>query len=90
MDPVEIIAPVIIIAILVLFLRHLNKTKEEANFIVCPNPNCGYRGSGKPAGSKSGCLLIILLCLGIIPGLIYLLFFGKSGIICPRCGIRIR
>ncbi|WP_337746931.1 hypothetical protein [Victivallis vadensis] len=58
--------------------------------IICPNPNCGYRGKGKVDGRKSGCLLIVLLCLGIVPGIIYLLWSGKKGIVCPKCGMRIQ
>ena len=90
MEPVEIIVPIVIIALLILFLRCCNERNEKANFIVCPNQNCGYRGPGKKSGGTSGCLLVVLLCLGILPGIIYLLFFGSPGIICPRCGMKIR
>ena len=58
--------------------------------IICPNPNCNYVGPGKRSGGGCGCLLVVLLCLGILPGIVYLLFFGKPGIVCPKCGMKIR
>ena len=57
--------------------------------IICPNPNCGYQGKGKQVGGSNGCLLIILLCLGILPGILYLLWAPKKGVVCPKCGCRI-
>lgn len=79
-----------IIVFLLIFLKNYNKMIERQNFIICPNLNCGYRGSGVKSGGSSGCLLIILLLLGILPGILYLLFCGKPGIVCPKCGMKIR
>lgn len=76
----------LLVALLVMAL--IGERKKDN--IICPNPNCGYRGRGKRIGGQSGCLLVILLCLGIIPGLIYMMFSGASGIQCPRCGMRVR
>ncbi len=58
--------------------------------ILCPNPQCGYKGPGKADGGSNGCLLVVLLLLGILPGILYLLIVGRSGVVCPKCGIRIR
>jgi len=58
--------------------------------IICPNTRCCYTGPGKVSGGTSGCLLLILFCLGILPGILYLLFAGKPGVVCPRCGMQIR
>ena len=58
--------------------------------IICPNGNCNYRGMGKVMGRRSGCLLIVLLLFGVLPGILYLLFSGSSGVCCPKCGMRIR
>ena len=65
-------AAVIILLIALLMSGLTGGGKEEE--IICPNPNCGYRGPGKRDGGSSGCLL---LC-------------GTPGVICPRCGMRIR
>lgn len=78
----------IILTVSVVARLKIGKKNEE--FIICPNPNCRYQGAGKQSGTTSGCLLVVLLCLGILPGILYLLFVGKPGIICPRCGMRVR
>lgn len=59
-------------------------------FVICPNPNCQYRGPGKKVGGSNGCLILVLLCLGILPGLLYLMLCEKKGVACPQCGMRIR
>lgn len=55
-------------------------------------PNCGYEGKGKKLGSSCLDLLvaIFLLCLGILPGIIYLAWqHGKAHrIVCPACGFK--
>ena len=62
-----------LIAALVWFLYKYNERaeiKEKSSlFVICPNPNCGYQGTGKKSGGTSGCLLVILLFLGILPGI---------------------
>jgi hypothetical protein len=58
------------------------------NFI-CPNPNCGFRGRIKPKYKGSGCLCIILFCLGFLPGLIYMLVAFKTEYKCPNCEIQL-
>lgn len=58
--------------------------------IICPNMNCCYRGMGKVSGGKSLLIFILLLFLGIIPGLIYLLWPHRKSISCPQCGLGIR
>ena len=54
--------------------------------------NCGYVGTPRVVNlggeGPSGCLAIALLCFGIIPGVLYLLFGGGSDngyACCPRC-----
>ena len=61
------------------------------SFIICPNPNCGFRGEVKPQDAAHGCIWVPLLLLGIIPGLLYIIACGgMHKIICPKCGMRIR
>jgi hypothetical protein len=58
--------------------------KYDTEFI-CPNPNCDY--AGKPAFEGYGSVIaaIVLLLLGIIPGLIYWAFGMGVKYICPKC-----
>jgi hypothetical protein len=53
------------------------------NAIKCP---CGYYGEPNEKGGTIGCLFIVLLIFGIIPGILYLLFAGESRKTCPKCG----
>jgi hypothetical protein len=57
--------------------------------IICPNPNCGYRGPPrrKARGSiATGCLLSIFF---LIPGIFYFMLMQGYRYYCPRCGIQI-
>ncbi len=81
-----VVVTVLVIALLVSSLAG----DRSAENIICPNPNCGYRGPGAKDGGSSGCLLLILLVCGVLPGILYLLFCGKPGVVCPRCGMRVR
>lgn len=84
---VSFIILIALIALLVYLIRH----RESASFVICPNPNCGFRGKVQQTGSSSGCLLLVLLVFGVLPGILYLLFCGSpGGVICPKCGMRIR
>ncbi len=77
---------VLLIFLFVLYVWY----KRKANQIICPNVNCNYRGTGKASGGKSLIVLILLLCLGIIPGLIYLFWPIDKHLGCPRCKTRVR
>lgn len=89
MDMTVIVAIVTAVIILIFILAYASE-ESKRNQIICPNPNCGYKGKGKESGGKSGCLLIILLLFGILPGILYLLFAGSKSIVCPKCGCKIR
>ena len=54
--------------------------------MVCANPNCGYRGpaASKPKGSRAA--LWMLMCLAIVPGLIYAILYSGTVYYCPKCG----
>jgi hypothetical protein len=57
--------------------------------IICPNPNCGYRGPAQATARGSmlvGCLLMFFFFL---PGLIYFIFMQGYRYTCPRCGMQI-
>ena len=63
----------------------------KKHFVICPNPNCGFRGETETQNAANGCLVVPLLLLGIIPGLLYIIACGgMHKIICPKCGMRIR
>ena len=58
--------------------------------IICPNPNCGYKGEPKrdPRGSMViGCLLALFF---LLPGILYFIFKGGYRYICPKCGLQIK
>jgi len=59
------------------------------NLIICPNTNCAYQGKSKRKSRGSVVLGLLLLCVGVVPGLIY--FMLRSGYIylCPKCGLQI-
>lgn len=57
--------------------------------IICPNPNCGYRGRPKRQARGSAVIGLILLCLFIVPGILYCLFRGGYRYTCPKCGMQI-
>jgi hypothetical protein len=57
--------------------------------IICPNPNCGYRGDAreKARGSMAvGCLLCLFF---LLPGILYFIFKGGYRYYCPKCGMQI-
>ena len=65
----------------------MNGTKKLGRRgVVCPNPNCGYRGKGKRKSRGSILVFLLLLLLGIIPGIIYFLVMSGYRLHCPECG----
>ncbi|MCG2710686.1 MAG: hypothetical protein L6246_10280 [Thermodesulfovibrionales bacterium] len=54
--------------------------------IICPNVNCKYRGIAK--ATKRGSILVglFLLCILILPGLLYFAFMDGYNYSCPKCG----
>lgn len=57
--------------------------------IICPNPNCGYRGTPRRVARGSSIVAIVLLLFFLLPGLIYVMFKGGYRYYCPRCGTQI-
>ena len=53
--------------------------------MICPNPNCGFEGKMKKRSRGSTLLLVLLFCLGIIPGVIYLCLASGWKYTCPNC-----
>jgi DNA-directed RNA polymerase subunit RPC12/RpoP len=58
--------------------------------IICPNPNCRYQGPPKKVARGSILVGLILLCLFILPGVLYFVFMQGYRYSCPRCGLQIR
>lgn len=77
----------VVLLLIVLFVVF---SRPRGQNIICPNVNCKYTGWANYEGRKSGCLLLILLCLGILPGIIYLLWAGQRTLNCPKCGFKIQ
>jgi hypothetical protein len=58
-------------------------------FIICPNPNCGYNGPPRKEARGSVLVAILLFLLGILPGVLYLIFRRGYRYYCPKCGLQI-
>ena len=62
----------------------------EGDAMVCPNPNCNYRGPSKkvPRGNAGlGCLLLVFF---VVPGILYFMLTSGYRYVCPACGLQIR
>lgn len=57
--------------------------------MICPNSQCGYRGA--PVRIARGSVLagLVLLCLFVLPGLLYFTLKGGYLYRCPNCGLQI-
>ena len=53
--------------------------------MICPNPNCKYRGAAaeKPRGSRAAMWFLMLFFL--LPGLIYGMLYSGKQHCCPQC-----
>lgn len=58
--------------------------------IICPNPNCGYRGAPRKVERGSVVVGLLLCCFLIVPGVIYFIARGGYRYLCPRCGLQVR
>lgn len=88
------VGPMCIIGFLMTFAYFTSPTprnKNSTTHIICPNPNCGYQGEATIHNKCSTGTLVILLLLGLVPGLIYIIACGGfNNVVCPKCGIKIR
>lgn len=64
-----------------------NKIKTR-NDIICPNQNCGFKGSPKVRSAYNPVIGILLLICGIVPGLIYMAITGVK-VYCPKCNMQV-
>lgn len=55
----------------------------------CPNPNCDYSGASVETERGSVGLGILLLLIGILPGVLYFILAVRAEHRCPRCGLKI-
>ncbi|PIV63917.1 MAG: hypothetical protein CO162_08025 [bacterium (Candidatus Ratteibacteria) CG_4_9_14_3_um_filter_41_21] len=73
-------------------MSHLQKKARKRaaeKEIICPNPNCGYKGKPKIKKCFSVTVFIILWLLGIFPALLYVILV-RDKILCPKCGMTAR
>lgn len=47
---------------------------------------CGFAGKPKMESQQNGCIVLILLCFFVIPGIIYIIATSKARPVCPKCG----
>lgn len=57
--------------------------------IICPNPNCGYKGPPEKHAKGSALIFFLFLLCGIWPGILYYVFRGGYKYRCPKCGIEV-
>lgn len=57
--------------------------------IICPNVNCGYEGPARRRARGSAIVGVVLLCLMVLPGVLYLIFAQGYRYYCPNCGIQV-
>jgi len=60
-----------------------------AKQIICPNPNCGYRGPPKKVARGSMIVGVLLCCLMLLPGILYFIFMSGYRYLCPQCGVQL-
>lgn len=53
--------------------------------MVCPNPNCGYRGAAAEKAKGSRAAMWLLMCFLLLPGLIYGMLMSGKKYCCPKC-----
>lgn len=90
MDTTTIIWVVIIGIIIYVFVKNVFIGYSGKDNIICPNPNCDYKGTAKRTARGSTLVGLILLCFFILPGLLYFMFKSGYRYTCPKCGMQIR
>jgi hypothetical protein len=68
----------------------LHPDADLGRVVICPNPNCGFRGEGTLVNEGSVATAVLLFLCGILPGLLYVLFAYKTSLHCPQCGVFVR
>jgi hypothetical protein len=56
--------------------------------IICPNPNCGYKGVVERRARGNIFIAIVLFCFGVLPGIVYLLLASGYNHYCPQCHMK--
>ena len=58
-----------------------------AKVVTFKCPNCDKKSEVKPAVRGSLLITLVLLCFGILPGVIYEIWRGSKKVVkCPECG----
>jgi hypothetical protein len=60
-----------------------------AKDIICPNPNCGYKGPPEKVARGSVLVGVILTFFFFLPGILYFMLKGGYRILCPKCGLQL-
>jgi len=63
--------------------------RSRGSYIICPNPNCGYRGTPHTERYGSTLIAVLLLLFALLPGILYILFGMGSRTYCPTCGVQL-
>lgn len=70
--------------------RQREKGGGRAEYFICSNPNCDFRGNVAPETMGSVSVFCVLLLFGVFPAILYWLFCIGQKFICPKCSIELR
>lgn len=62
---------------------------HRSGSMICPNPNCGYKGGRRKVARGNAIVGVLLCCFFLLPGVLYFMFFRGYRYYCPKCGMQI-
>lgn len=68
--------------------QHITADQPRHGSIICPNPNCGYKGKPNKIARGSTIVGIILCFFFLLPGILYFMFKSGYRYSCPNCGMQ--
>jgi hypothetical protein len=66
--------------------RQMQRDAWASGYTPCPV--CGYRGRPEKRAKGSAIVAFALLLFGVLPGLIYMMFFSGYVWACAQCGAK--
>ena len=73
----------------VVFLARAILGRAADRNIICPNPNCGFRGKARRRARGNTFIGLILCLFFLIPGVLYFIFKSGYRYFCPNCNMQI-
>jgi len=76
---------VIVVALLVAAAFMFRRPERPLPEIICPNMNCGYKGTVCRQEQQSAIVWLVLFCCGVWPAFLYEALVPKYKYSCPEC-----